>query len=127
MNKNEILQAVREELVESNRILNISDGLVDSDYAFLGVVSAACKRIKEPPPSTGKEVTAVQELIEIVEMDYNNGVEISMKVFHKMLTKALVIEKQQITEAFTSGQANIADIFFDEDGLNYFNNTYDAK
>lgn len=47
------------------------------------------------PPTTG-EVTAVQELIEIVEMDYNNGVEISMKVFHKMLTKALVKEKQQM-------------------------------
>ena len=47
-----------------------------------------------------------------------------MKVFYTMLTKALVKEKQQITEAFTSGQANIADIFFDEDGLNYFTTTY---
>ena len=50
--------------------------------------------------------TAIQELIDIVEMDYNNGVEISMWVFHGMLLKALFKEKQQILDAFDDGQAN---------------------
>jgi hypothetical protein len=35
-----------------------------------------------------KMKTAIQELIDIVEIDYNNGVEISMQVFQKMLLKA---------------------------------------
>jgi hypothetical protein len=37
--------------------------------------------------------TAIQEMISIVEMDFENGVEISMKVFHKMLLKAKEKEK----------------------------------
>ena len=49
--------------------------------------------------STEKKLTAIDELIQIVEMDYNNGVEISMKVFHKMLTDAKLKEKQQIIDA----------------------------
>lgn len=49
------------------------------------------------------EKTAIQELIEIVEMDYNNGVEISMKVFYGMLTKALEKEKHQIKKAYSQG------------------------
>lgn len=47
--------------------------------------------------------TAIQELIDIVEIDYNNGVEISMKVFYKMLTEAKETEKQQIKEAYRRG------------------------
>lgn len=67
--------------------------------------------------------TAIQELMEIVEMDANNGVEISMGVFYKMLQDALPKERQQIEEAFVAG---------DERGTNnipfnaeqYFNQTY---
>jgi len=44
--------------------------------------------------------TAIQELLEIVEMEYNNGVEISMKAFYGMLKGALEKEKQQIIEAY---------------------------
>jgi hypothetical protein len=42
--------------------------------------------------------TAIEQLISVVEMDYENGVEISMRVFHKMLLKALEIEKKQKIE-----------------------------
>jgi len=67
--------------------------------------------------------TAIQELMEIVEMDANNGVEISMRVFYKMLQDSLPKERQQIEEAFVAG---------DERGTNnipfnaeqYFNQTY---
>lgn len=67
--------------------------------------------------------TAITELMEIVEMDANNGVEISMRVFYKMLQDALPKERQQIEEAFVAG---------DERGTNnipfnaeqYFNQTY---
>jgi len=38
--------------------------------------------------------TAVQEMINIVQMDMNNGVEISMSVFMGMLKKAKDIEEQ---------------------------------
>ena len=48
-------------------------------------------------------MTAMQELIEIVEMDANNHVEISMRVFHKMLLDGLEKEKQQIIDAYTGG------------------------
>jgi hypothetical protein len=47
--------------------------------------------------------TAIQEMISIVEMDFENGVEISMKVFHKMLLKAKEKEKQQILSAWVDG------------------------
>jgi len=50
--------------------------------------------------------TAIQELIDLVEMDYNNGVEISMSVFHGMLIKALFKERQQIVEAYDDGYEN---------------------
>ena len=42
--------------------------------------------------------TAIQELMEIVEMDANNGVEISMRVFYKMLQDALPKERQQMID-----------------------------
>lgn len=48
-------------------------------------------------------MTAMQELIEIVEMDANNHVGISMRVFHKMLLDGLEKEKQQIIDAYTDG------------------------
>jgi hypothetical protein len=47
--------------------------------------------------------TAVQEMINIVQMDMNNGVEISMSVFMGMLKKAKEMEKQQIIDAWNDG------------------------
>lgn len=51
--------------------------------------------------------TAIQEMVDIVEMDYQNGVEISMSVFHGMLLKGLFKERQQLIDAFTAGQIDI--------------------
>lgn len=47
--------------------------------------------------------TAIQDLMEVVEMDYNNGVEVSVKVFFNMLKKAQDKEKEQIYNAFVAG------------------------
>jgi hypothetical protein len=53
-----------------------------------------------------KKQTAVQEIMSIVEMDYNNGVEISMKVFYGMLQNALIKEREQIEEAYEQGYSD---------------------
>lgn len=42
--------------------------------------------------------TVIQEMADIVEMDFNNGVEISMKVFHGMLLKAILKERKQMID-----------------------------
>jgi hypothetical protein len=42
--------------------------------------------------------TAIQEMVSIVEMEFENGVEISMRVFHGMLLKALFKERQQMID-----------------------------
>ena len=47
--------------------------------------------------------TAVQEMIDVVQMEMNNGVEISMRVFMGMLQKAKKMEKQQIIDASGAG------------------------
>lgn len=67
--------------------------------------------------------TAIQELMDIVEMDYMNGVEISMKVFNNMLKEALVKEKAQIVEAYQKGtDVGIND--GGEDAENYYTETF---
>ena len=77
--------------------------------------------------------TAIQELMEIVEMDANNGVEISMRVFYKMLQDALPKERQQIEQAYNQGYreaeidngADIRDDISDyQNASNYYNQTY---
>jgi hypothetical protein len=67
----------------------------------------------------------MQEIMNIVEMDYVNGVEISMKVFYKMLSKALRKEREQLIDAFDNGQAKM-DIKCQDykNGTEYFNNTF---
>jgi len=50
--------------------------------------------------------TAIQEIMDIVAMDYDSGVEISMKVFYGMLKNALEKEKVQIKLAFNQGYRN---------------------
>jgi hypothetical protein len=67
--------------------------------------------------------TAIQELIDIVEMDYNNGVEISMRVFHGMLTKALEKEKQQIIDAYEAEWPQ----YLTTKGAKYFTMCYENK
>ena len=76
------------------------------------------------PPATGKEVTAMQELLVWVVENKEMFTPAAMILTVSKIMDFKAKEKQQITEAFTSGQANIADIFFDEDGLNYFTTTY---
>ena len=52
------------------------------------------------------EKTAVKEMLDIVQMDFNNSVEISTGVILGMLKKALKKEKQQIIEAYACGVLN---------------------
>jgi hypothetical protein len=47
--------------------------------------------------------TAIEEMMDIMEMDHNNGVEYSMKVFYGMLKEAKKIEQEQILQAFVAG------------------------
>lgn len=63
--------------------------------------------------------TALQEIMDVFEMDYSNGVEISMKVLYKMLSKGLKKEKQQIIEAVDFA-------LLDETGLEYYNKNYNS-
>jgi hypothetical protein len=82
--------------------------------------------------------TAIQELIDVVEMDFNNGVEISMKVFYGMLMKAREKEKEQIIDAFNQGYRegfndaqsvteNEKDVSKYDDAKNYYDRTFKNK
>ena len=64
--------------------------------------------------------TAIQEVMDIIEMEHNNGVEISQKVLWKMLSEALEKEKQQIIEAVNSQRQ----LGWDEKGEQFYNETY---
>ena len=69
--------------------------------------------------------TAIQELMDIVEMDYYNGVEISMKVFNNMLKEALVKEKAQIKTAWLAGaETCCADYKLPETDEDYYTETF---
>lgn len=65
--------------------------------------------------------TAIQEVLDEIETEHNNGVEISQKQLFKMLLKAKEKEKQQISKAYFCG--------FDEDlqrsGEQYYNETFE--
>lgn len=47
--------------------------------------------------------TAIQKVMDIIEMEHHNGVEISQRVLWKMLLEAKQEEKQQIIEAYWEG------------------------
>lgn len=47
--------------------------------------------------------TAIQEVMDIIEMEHNNGVEISQKLLWKMLLEAKEKEKQQIIKSYKYG------------------------
>ena len=80
---------------------------------------------------------AIEKLVfqmEIVEMDYNNGVVISMKVFYKILKeikdeseKLLELEKQQIIDAWQDGNETepleVSDLTAEE----YFNDKFNNE
>ena len=70
-----------------------------------------------------KQQTAVQQLIDIVEMDYRNGVEISMKVFLKMLNDSKEMEKQQIIDAANWDSKSISENGIRK-GEQYYNETF---
>lgn len=63
--------------------------------------------------------TAIQTVMDIIEMEHNNGVEISQRVLWKMLNEAKETEKQQIIDAYESGQ----DGAFSEP-INYYTSTF---
>jgi len=67
--------------------------------------------------------TAMRDLMEVVEMDFGNGVEISMKVFYRMLKTAMEAEKQQIYDAFVAGsERGAGEIPFNAE--QYYTQTY---
>lgn len=79
--------------------------------------------------------TAIQEMVDVVEMDFGNGVEISMRVFHGMLLKALFTERQQLSDAFNQGYRegfndaqsvteNEKDVSEYDDAKNYYERTF---
>ncbi len=75
--------------------------------------------------------TAVQDVLDIIEMEHNNGVEISQRVLYKMLLEAKEKEKQQIIDAFvlsrTSDGCNWDKNDATETANGYYNETYNTK
>ena len=70
--------------------------------------------------------TVIQELIDVVEMDYDNGVQISMPVFYKMLVKAKEKEMHQIFDAFVAGdERGTGEIPFNAE--QYYTQTFSNK
>lgn len=64
--------------------------------------------------------TAVEEVMDIIEIEHNNGVEISQKVLWKMLSEAKEKEKQQIIDAYQIA----ADNYGGNKAEQYYNETY---
>ena len=62
--------------------------------------------------------TAIQEVMDEIEMEHNNGVEISQKQLWKMLLKAKKKEEEQITTAYKEGWKNPAK--FRQNGSEYY-------
>ena len=68
--------------------------------------------------------TAIQEVLDEIEIEHNNGVEISQKQLFKMLLKAKEKEKQQIIDANNAGwRANRKKI--DQNANDYYNETFE--
>lgn len=77
--------------------------------------------------------TAITEVMDIIEMEHNNGVEISQKVLYKMLLEAKEKEKQQIIEARNDGHEStynscesgcMGKEILDTSSEQYYNKTY---
>ena len=68
--------------------------------------------------------TSIQEVLDEIETEHNNGVEISQKQLFKMLLKAKEKEKQQIIDANNAGwRANRKKI--DQNANDYYNETFE--
>lgn len=78
-----------------------------------------------------KEKTAMQSILDIVEMDNRNHVEISMSVFIGMLKKGLELEKQQMIDMHKDGQRFILNDYdekiIEHASIEYFNAKYGIK
>ena len=67
--------------------------------------------------------TAITEMMEIVEMDFENGITISMKSFHSMLKRAKKKEKQQIIDCYNDAYQD-PPIYSEDVGKKYYDETY---
>ena len=70
--------------------------------------------------------TAVTEVMEIIEMEHNNGVEISQKMLWKMLLKAKEKEKHQIIDAHSKGQQWNKSGYNPDVSEQYYKETYET-
>lgn len=70
--------------------------------------------------------TAIQEVMDEIEMEHNNGVEISQKQLWKMLLKAKEKEKEQITDATYSYINTDGVINKKELAEQYYNETFNS-
>ncbi len=77
-------------------------------------------------PNTEKQMTAIQEVMAIIEMEHNNGVEISQKVLWGMLNKALATERQQLIDFYNKSTEN-AMYNIDMHGEELYNNTFKTQ
>lgn len=68
--------------------------------------------------------TAIQVILDEIEMEHNNGVEISQKQLWKMLFKAKSTEKQQIIDAYNSSSWEIDK---DIEGHHYYDEKFKNK
>lgn len=70
--------------------------------------------------------TAIQVILDEIEMEHNNGVEISQKQLWKTLFKAKSTEKQQIIDAYHDGGEKGFNKF-GEDADKYYETTFNDK
>ena len=70
--------------------------------------------------------TAIQEVMDEIEMEHNNGVEISQKQLWKMLLKAKEKEKEQIIDAAYSYINTDGVINKKELAEQYYNETFNS-
>ena len=68
--------------------------------------------------------TAMQEVMDEIEMEHNNGVEISQKQLWKMLLKAKEKEKEQIIDAVAYGFNDALAVCPDDSFEQYYNETF---
>jgi len=71
--------------------------------------------------------SAVTEVMDIIEMEHNNGVEISQKVLWKMLLEAKEKEKRHIIKAFDNGVIEGAWGSKFKNAEQYYKETYELK
>ena len=71
--------------------------------------------------------TAIQGVMDIIEMEHNNGVEISQRVLWKMLLEAKGTEKKQIIDAYSEGMGHYGDANSNAEGLKYYTSTFETN